>query len=727
MIKSITMSGITPYTSPTEINLRAINYFYGSNGSGKSTIARFLANPASLTYKNCTLLEEKIEKTNIHVYNKDYVKKNFHQKIPSIFLLGEDFIQQKNQIERIRGEILNQEGMKDQKNKTITQFKDELFLRRSVCLESFWEKSLKKLESDFKLSFTGHLNSKERFFTKIMTVTDTIEEISRDDLKLNYDTAYSEQTHEISEVNRIAFDKADFKDFIEYIKEPIVSSSNSNISLFFSTIGNLDWVGNGLHFIKDDSHICPFCTSTISPDILKQIKDTFDKTYQQSISKIKILSIKMDVFYSQILSLHSRIETSHSFYEADAIELKSNLSTLLKTLEKNKGLVERKIQNPSESLCIDDISNNVDNLNDKIININQKIHTYNQTIKTKKSAQMRVNEKVWMLARKMIVDDIKNYEKFKNGREAAILAISKQIVTCDQKIVALNSQIETIEKEALRSDETLKKINELLKALCFQGFSLDHGDEKGTYKIVRPCGSEAKDTLSEGEYNFLTFLYFYHNLDGSLESKIDISQKIIVIDDPISSLDSNILFIVSKLIKNIILKCKNPESSGFKQVIILTHNIYFYKEVCFFGNRESHKKDMERFFVIRKNNNQSSVDPYEKSPIRTNYQLLWQELKKSIEQNNFTSVYNNMRRILEYYFNILGGLNYEKFSDGLNPQEEIAFQSLISWINDGSHFIYDDLFVDSSESNVQIYLSVFEKIFEKSQHKAHYDMMWNQS
>ncbi len=35
------------------------------------------------------------------------------------------------------------------------------------------------------------------------------------------------------------------------------------------------------------------------------------------------------------------------------------------------------------------------------------------------------------------------------------------------------------------------------------------------YKIIRPGGMDAKETLSEGEYNFISFLYFYHLVYGA--------------------------------------------------------------------------------------------------------------------------------------------------------------------------------------------------------------------
>lgn len=56
-------------------------------------------------------------------------------------------------------------------------------------------------------------------------------------------------------------------------------------------------------------------------------------------------------------------------------------------------------------------------------------------------------------------------------------------------------------------------------------------------------------------------------------------------------------------------------------------------------------------------------------------------------------------------------------------EEKNICRSLISWINDGSHSIPDDLYIDSYTDSVERYKTVFKQIFVKMDHEAHYDMM----
>lgn len=103
--------------------------------------------------------------------------------------------------------------------------------------------------------------------------------------------------------------------------------------------------------------------------------------------------------------------------------------------------------------------------------------------------------------------------------------------------------------------------------------------------------------------------------------------------------------------------------------------------------------------------------------------MLWQEIKES-EKSSSISIQNIIRRILENYFKILGKYNdadiINKFD---NFEDKKICQSLLHWINDGSHCIPDDLFLQPLEFETSTYLNVFKRIFEHSGHIAHYNMM----
>ena len=97
-------------------------------------------------------------------------------------------------------------------------------------------------------------------------------------------------------------------------------------------------------------------------------------------------------------------------------------------------------------------------------------------------------------------------------------------------------------------------------------------------------------------------------------------------------------------------------------------------------------------------------------------------LKHVSARSNLT-IQNTLRRILENHFKILGGVDADKICAMFDGKDKLICKSLFSWVNDGSHFAHDDLYISIDSSMVETYLKVFREIFTKSEHSAHYKMM----
>ena len=217
-------------------------------------------------------------------------------------------------------------------------------------------------------------------------------------------------------------------------------------------------------------------------------------------------------------------------------------------------------------------------------------------------------------------------------------------------------------------------------------------------------------------------------MKGSQNTTGNTNNKIVVIDDPVSSLDNDILFIVSTLIRRLFRSISNNTSS-IKQLFILTHNAYFFNEVTY--NNGFLKNPEVRFVLIKKYNNETKIKNYiNEKPINSTYDNLWNEIRiaeKDKTSIHLVSIQNTMRRIIEYYFQFLGGIDIKNLhiSNLLKDKDDVSiYKSLLSWVNSGSHSSFDDLFyVDSDDSLLEKYLIVFKKIFEDSGNIAHYNMM----
>jgi wobble nucleotide-excising tRNase len=316
--------------------------------------------------------------------------------------------------------------------------------------------------------------------------------------------------------------------------------------------------------------------------------------------------------------------------------------------------------------------------------------------------------------------DLAAYKSSRDGLNKAIAAMETQIKEVKMEKERKLVEIQELERQTTSIQPTIDGINALLSSFGFRSFSLAKAEDGASYKLVRSDGSDAKATLSEGERSFVTFLYFYHLLKGSYSESGITTDRVVVFDDPVSSLDSDILFIVGSLIKGVFEEVR-AGSGHIKQVFVFTHNVYFHREVAFNPRRRDVAMKKETFWVVRKPRLLTEVEKCPSNPIKTSYELLWSEVRRSDRSN--VSIQNTLRRILENYFKILGGFDMDQLCGMFAGKEKMIFRSLCSWVHAGSHYALDDLYVSIDESTVDTYLKVFKGIFEKAGHIAHYKMM----
>ena len=118
-------------------------------------------------------------------------------------------------------------------------------------------------------------------------------------------------------------------------------------------------------------------------------------------------------------------------------------------------------------------------------------------------------------------------------------------------------------------------INKELERIGFTGFRLRTSSHNPyCYEIVREGGERAAETLSEGEVTIITFLYFLQLIEGVGKG----GKKIVVIDDPISSLDYDAICVVTELTDELMYYARN--NRFIEQVIMLTHNTAYHQLLC---------------------------------------------------------------------------------------------------------------------------------------------------
>ncbi len=716
-------------------DLNSINFIYGANGSGKTTTSSFLKNLAENgiedKFANSKIAWYNNESLKIEVYNKQFKEEQFrNSQVKGIFTLGKKTNENLEKIE-IKKESINKENEKKIKNEAslqvLTQKKEK---EEKDFADRCWEKLYKKNEEDFKETLEG-FKRKEKFKEKILKEFENdkynqSEIVGLEKLKEKIEIVFGENQTELAllECNLTDFD------FIEnhsIWEQKIVGSGDAAIADLIKRLSNEDWVAWGREYIKDNS-ICPFCQKeTITEEFKKQLESYFDTSYQESTETIKKMKEDYTNKTDEVLErLDEIVETEQKNQQTklNTEIFKRIIETLKNKINGNQQKMFDKGKEMSRSFKLESTKNEIKEIRDLIDTANQQIANHNEIIKDTKNQKKICKEQTWKFLVNEFKSDIQEYNKKYCGLEKGINNLKKAISENQEKIKKLENEIRELEKNMVSIKPIVNEINTLLKGYGFTNFGLACTEDEKFYRIQREDGQLVGETLSEGEVTFITFLYYYHLAKGSLKENDISKNKVLVIDDPISSLDSNILFIVSVLVKDL-MKETMEEKTNIKQVIILTHNTYFYKEITLECDLKRYQGKYS-FWIIKKDNNVSKIKDYKENPIKNSYELLWQEVKQAKENNaSWVSLQNVMRRIIEYYFRILGGF---KHNDSLsecfeNIEEKRVCNSFISWFNDGSHGISDDLFVQSQDTSIETYLKVFEKIFEITGHEAHYKMM----
>lgn len=747
-IETLTLNTAT-YSNET-ISPTLINFFFGNNGVGKSTIAKSIKSDYGTRWKAGKVASDYA----VLVYDEDFIAANIqsYENMPGVFTMNKQNIEIQNQIAQKSAE----KTALDTKFTDFTAEEDKKETELNSLFNTFRDNCWNKTEA-LRTAFDetqGGKKRKQQFAEHILTLK-TAKKHNLEALTRLYETAFDPNASTYRMFQSVPDSSVlDSATGGELLRKSIVSSSDTPFAGFIRALNATDWVRQGHeHFPQTPDGKCPYCQQTLPADFENQITSCFDAQYQEDTQQIaRYHSVYRELANALFIPLQNNLKDAYP--KLDLTEYRDKLTILKNAIQVNLKKIEDKIVNSASVISLDDTAPLIDEINAIITEANKVIDENNTVVNAKQQKQAECRTGVWEHIAFALKDEVYSFRTSQKFLAAEIEALKKQISDCSRNSKALGIEMATLNRQIVNTKATVDSINILLRDSGFQGFSIREKTEtQNVYEVIRADGTIAKD-LSEGERNFIAFLYFYHLVRGSDTADGGIKDKIVVIDDPVSSMDSNSLFIVSALVREMIEICQNNASlmdeqingDYIKQIFILTHNAYFHREITY--NQVNHYLYVS-FFLISKVNNTSTIklcvqgnqqfptDDENYNPVQNSYAALWGEYK------NITTaipLLNVIRRILEYYFMQLCGYNgsdirktilndnKDQFiSVGADGKEDYtqyqiasAMLSYISansfGINDGMHYVDDCMDVAQCRST-------FEMIFKLMNQEQHYKMM----
>jgi len=734
MITKITIDKVASFQHPASIDInKKFVLLYGLNGTGKTTISNYLYHLSEKKYKDCKIEGYNPNDTDILVYNQQFIQDNFSDpKINGIFTLSKENKEAEKEIAKLQKLKEDKKQEQTAKQNEKTEKKKEAENLKTGIFDITWKiKTDYEHDPEFKFCLEGLKGKKENIFTKLIKLPYV------EDEKIDIETlrqkaqSVSDDAQKVEEIEEIRFSAHDIETSELFAKQ-IVGNTNSSVSTFIEQFNNSDWLKTG--FEKHIEHhpeneTCPFChQKTITENWKENIKNYFDESYQTDINSLKDLQKKYEQNIRDIPQLSTF--TENIFFKKYEKDFELHYNKFCQILTNNEKIIKDKIQNPSNAVNLENSTSEFNELNKIIQEINQEITQHNKNIDNKNNVRKEIKTNFWKSMRHQYKEYIESYQKQETELNAKINTLDTQINQIISSISDYNSQIVEQQENTINIEKAVTCINHNLQEIEITNFFIkkynkdkkDEKDEKDEkyyfYYIQRDgenaTGDEEFKTLSEGEKMLISFLYFIEKCKGKNQADQIEKKKIIVIDDPVSSLSHNHVFNIAQFIK------REFYSKTYQQVFLLTHNLYFLDELQKIIKLENSIQRIR----ITKGQNGSSLCFMKKNEIRNDYQAYWDIIKNTDVDPAVLA--NSMRNILEYFF---GFLKRKELKDIFKQEEwenDVKYSSFFRYTNRESHFDMKNAF-DMKDFNHDDWMQCFQDVFEKTGNKEHYEAFMNEA
>lgn len=611
------------YQASGQVNFKNLTLIYGDNGGGKTTLTSVLR---SLTSNNPSIIRSRISTANtqpqaaqitqlgtpnihhtfgasgwtipfpnIEIFDIHFVNENIysgfdfneeHRKQLHQFVIGAQGIVIQNQIEQNKIDKANsRQNQTTFESQLIQQVGNNL---TSDLITSFLSISSTESNGIDQAVTTAELKLTNANANAIIQSLQLTIPIAPFNSNINFTTLLTDLQTTIQSIQNQTLEQL-FADHCQDLNDNTIPSAEN-------------WLQTGFKYItskesKNETDLnCPFCKQSInnSMDIINAYTSKFNEEFNTFITRLRIhltslqnfnLDTEIQAINNSCLANNGKI-TLWSNYLPNTVQSPVNSIILdenvLRTeLQNLISLVEQKTQNPTTALDTSSaiaFQTTLQNLTSNIVSYNQSIASYNGAITTFKSGIQTIQNA------QLEVDKLK---RIKKRFEPPIVQICTQVTAEKQRLRTLTSaypqliqQQQTAAIAFFSNYQT--RINHYLGTVFKTPFrigSVQHIAPQGratqskinytltidgnpiSFNTNQPLS--AKECLSEGDKSTIALAFFLSKLDIDPNRQ----DKILVFDDPLSSLDTNRRTYTIGLIKSAL-----PQ---LKQVVVLSHNEYF--------------------------------------------------------------------------------------------------------------------------------------------------------
>lgn len=554
---------------------RRYNLVYGWNGTGKtllSSIFEALQAGAAPTAGDIavTLNDDRrlsgtdfpnvVPPLQVRVFNRDFVSKNVfgtRDLIGPIFVLGGHSVEQQQELERVVAKLGETEMLLGQRESQKNDKETEL---DSLCTNGarLVRETLRSTGQDIYANY-----ERPRFRDCVNRIS-----MGEEQGEVQTESEFERLTKVIrsepkSAISPVPFSFRSYATFAETTRMLCESSVATTVidELRDKPDVNL-WVQQGMDLHREHgSHVCLFCAQDIPRQRLSALENHFNDQYTRLLEQIRTCAA--EVRAARETAERMQLPDDGRFFPSLQEDYRQKRRALASEL-REYAIALRSLEDTlraKEAAPFKDFGDQVGarGFSEQALErVNQLIVQHNSSVTNREAEVTEARRKLEL---SLVAERLVDYRRIK-----------QELAQLDSQVAALRNEAEELKKQREELErsivETQRPADELNTDLAsYLGYSELKFEVAATgYRIVR--GAESADCLSEGEKTAIALLYFLKTLEDKSFSK---ANGIVVVDDPVSSLDSNSLYHAFGFIK---ARVKNVG-----QLLILTHSFLFFRLV----------------------------------------------------------------------------------------------------------------------------------------------------
>ena len=585
------------------LDFKEKNLIYGWNGTGKSTLSNLFRSLESripitegeveFVISGAKLNGSEFEKAQflpeVRVFNADFISQNVFTDqgdASPIFFLGQRSIELQQRLDELQSEHRESEA----NLRTRTQRRD----RARKDLDDFKIAHARTVKN--MLSSPGGGNpyntyNKRKYqdkcdqYIELPDVDRRALILNTSDLDKKKRAAGSDRMNELPPIEFRYPDTQELTDSVAILLGKQVTSKV--IDTLKSDHALAKWVETGLDMHKEkQSNSCLFCRQPLPGGRVRALEAHFSKEFNTLAAEIKDQSSAVE---SAIESLNlwapshasNLYQDLRSDFDSRCQDVSREIGRIKEYLESLLSALRSKARNPFQALDLthEVVTGNADaisSVNAIICGHNERSGKFQAAIESARSA----------IETSLIAQDLVEYRRKRNEVRDA----EKDFLEAASKSMILTDSIVKIQSEIAEHRRPAEEMNADIRSYLGRN-ELTFEIRDNGYQISRH-GTFAED-LSEGEKTAIAFLYFLKSLE---DRSFALRDGVVVIDDPVSSLDSNALFHAFGFLR------EKTKQAG--QLFVLTHNYSFFRQVRNWFNSIDRQHDgdsdqkLSRFYML---------------------------------------------------------------------------------------------------------------------------------